>query len=125
MVITDGFYEWKKLDEKVKKKQAYLIRMKGMRFTLMAGLWDTWIDKNTGELINSCTIITKPANKEMKFLHDRMPCLLNLDDANVWVNAKFSLDERFAALERLKDDLLEMNFVTKVGDIDEYKFLFG
>ena len=91
----------------------------------MAGLWDTWIDKNTGELINSCTIITKPANKEMKFLHDRMPCLLNLDDANVWVNAKFSLDERFAALERLKDDLLEMNFVTKVGDIDEYKFLFG
>ena len=50
VVITDGFYEWKKLDEKGKKKQAYLIRMKGMRFTLMAGLWDTWVDKNTGEL---------------------------------------------------------------------------
>ncbi len=124
VVITDGFYEWKKLDEKGKKKQAYLIRMKGMRFTLMAGLWDTWIDKNTGELINSCTIITRPANKEMEFVHDRMPCLLSLDEANTWVNAKFSLDERFAALERLKDDLLEMNSITKVGDIDEFKYLF-
>ena len=51
-----------------------------------------------------------------------MPCLLNLDDANVWVNAKISLDDRFTALEQLKDDLLEMHSVTKVGDIDEYKF---
>jgi hypothetical protein len=50
--------------------------------------------------------------------------LLNLDDANVWVNAKFSLDERFEALERLTDDLLDMNAVTKVGDIDEYTYLF-
>jgi putative SOS response-associated peptidase YedK len=124
VVIADGFYEWKKLDQKGTKKQAYLIRMKGMRFTLMAGLWDTWIDQTTGELINSCTIITKPANTAMKFLHDRMPCLLNLDDANVWVNAKFSLDERFEALERLTDDLLDMNAVTKVGDIDEYTYLF-
>jgi putative SOS response-associated peptidase YedK len=88
----------------------------------MAGLWDTWIDKNTGELITSCTIITRPANKDMKSLHDRMPCLLSVEDANVWVNWKLSLDERFAALDPLKDDLLEMKTVNKVGDIDEYKF---
>lgn len=124
VVITDGFYEWKKLDEKGKKKQPYLIRMKGMRFTLMAGLWDTWADKNTGELVNSCTIITRPANREMKDLHDRMPCLLSEETANSWVNPELSLDERFAALDPIKDNLLEMKAVNNVGDMDEYKSLF-
>jgi len=124
VIITDGFYEWKKLDEKGKKKQPYLIRMKGMRFTLMAGLWDTWIDKNTGELISSCTIITRPANNEMKSLHDRMPCLFSMETANTWVNSALSLEERLTALEPLKDNLLEIKAVHKVGDMDEYKSLF-
>ena len=61
----------------------------------------------------------------MKFVHERMPCLLSLDDANVWINRELTLEERFSPLELLKDDLLEMNAVTKVGDIDEYKYLFG
>jgi len=124
VIITDGFYEWKKLDEKGKKKQPYLIQMKGMRFTLMAGLWDIWIDKNTGELINSCTIITRPATHEMKSLHDRMPCLLSLETANIWVNSSLPLDERLAALGPLKDGLLEIRAIHKVGDMDEYKRLF-
>jgi len=57
VIITDGFYEWKKLNEKGKLKQPFLIRMKDQQFTLMAGLWDSWTDKSTGEIINSCTII--------------------------------------------------------------------
>ena len=39
----------------------------------MAGLWDEWTDKKTGERIKSCTIITCPANALIGTLHDRMP----------------------------------------------------
>ena len=40
--VTDGFYEWKKLDLKGKKKQAYSIGMADDGPMLMAGLWETW-----------------------------------------------------------------------------------
>jgi putative SOS response-associated peptidase YedK len=124
VIITDGFYEWKKLDEKGKKKQPYLIRMKEMRFTLMAGLWDTWLDKNSGELVQTCTIITRPANEDMKDLHDRMPCLLTIENANVWVNQHLNLSERMLALEPLAANMLEFKAIKKVGDEEEYTNLF-
>jgi putative SOS response-associated peptidase YedK len=124
VIITDGFYEWKKLDEKGKKKQPYLIRMKEMRFTLMAGLWDTWLDKNTGELVQTCTIITRPANDDMKDLHDRMPCLLSTENANLWVNQHLKLADRMLALEPLAANMLEFKAIKKVGDEEEYTDLF-
>lgn len=124
VIITDGFYEWQKLDEKGKRKQPYLIRMKGMRFTLMAGLWDTWVDPITGEIIQSCTIITRPANDDMKNLHDRMPCLLSIENANIWVNRMLPLHDRMKTLEPLSPNQLEMWPVNKIGDEEEYKDLF-
>lgn len=124
VIITDGFYEWKKLDEKGKKKQPYLIRMKDMRFTLIAGLWDTWVDNKTGEIIHSCTIITRSANDDMRELHDRMPCLLSFENANIWVDKNLTLADRMKVLEPLPPKQLEMKPVDKVGDEEEYKDLF-
>jgi putative SOS response-associated peptidase YedK len=124
VIITDGFYEWKKLDEKGKKKQPYLIRMKNMRFTLMAGLWDSWLDQKTGEIIQSCTIITRPANEDMKEIHDRMPCLLTLENANIWINRQLSLADRMLALKAPAPNHLVWKPVNKVGDEVEYKDLF-
>ena len=39
LVVTDGFYEWKKLDLKGKEKQPYAIAMADDRQMVMAGLW--------------------------------------------------------------------------------------
>lgn len=124
VIITDGFYEWKKMDEIGKKKQVYLIRMNDMRFTLMAGLWDTWLDQKTGELVHSCTIITRAANQDMKEVHDRMPCLLSFENANIWVNNNLSLAERLHALDPLPSNQLILKPVQKIGDEKEYRDLF-
>jgi hypothetical protein len=43
---------------------------------VMAGLWDEWHDKRTGERVKSCTIITCPPNGIVGVLHDRMPVIL-------------------------------------------------
>jgi hypothetical protein len=50
LVITDGFYEWKK-----PKKQPYAIGMADDDLTVMAGLWDEWKSPK-GERVTSCTI---------------------------------------------------------------------
>ena len=42
LVVTDGFYEWKKLDRKGKEKQPYAIAMADNVPMVMAGLWAKW-----------------------------------------------------------------------------------
>lgn len=123
VIITDGFYEWKKMDDKGKVKQAYLIRMKNQQFTLMAGLYDTWVDQNTGEMINSCTIITRTSNEFMKDIHERMPCLLDINAAKIWLDKNLPVEERLKVLEPISNDSLEFSKLKKVGDQMEYSEL--
>ena len=42
------------------RKQPYAVAMADDRHMVMAGLWDEWTDKKTGERIKSCTVITIP-----------------------------------------------------------------
>ena len=48
LVVTNGFYEWKKLDLGGKKKQAYAIAMSDDREMIMAGLWESWKSPASG-----------------------------------------------------------------------------
>ena len=54
LVITNGFYEWKKVDSKT--KIPYFIRLKSGEPFAFAGLWDRW-DKREEPLL-TFTIIT-------------------------------------------------------------------
>jgi putative SOS response-associated peptidase YedK len=82
LIPADGFFEWKK-EGKSKKP---------MRFTLddkdlfaFAGLWDRWENKETGEGINTCTILTTQANRLVSPIHDRMPVILRKDLERLWI----------------------------------------
>ena len=70
LIVTDGFYEWRKSD-----KQPFAISCVDNDLTVVAGLWDEWISPD-GEVLPSCTILTCPANDLISPLHDRMPVLL-------------------------------------------------
>src|SRR4051794_404657 len=52
LVITDGFYEWKKPE-----KQPYAVAMADKSHMVMAGLWDEWTDKKTGERIKKALLV--------------------------------------------------------------------
>ncbi len=91
LVIADGFYEWKPLTKK--QKQPYRIGLKGDDLFAFAGLWDSWTDKGTGEIINSFTIITTNANDLVSPIHDRMPVILEREDEKKWIGHNISHDE--------------------------------
>ena len=86
LVISDGFYEWKPLTGK--QKQPYRIGLKGDDLFAFAGLWDTWADKETGEIIPTFTIITTDANGLVAPIHNRMPVLLHRNEESVWLDRK-------------------------------------
>lgn len=127
VVITEGFYEWQYGDP-VKKKNSvpHLIRARNSRFTFLAGLWEVWTDRQTGELIPSCTVITLPANPLMASIHNtkgRMPAFLTPETQKIWLDQELPFTERKKVLEPVPDEFLEAFKVKKVGDEAEYQSL--
>jgi putative SOS response-associated peptidase YedK len=50
-----------------------------------AGLWEEWIDKETGELLETCTIITTEANKVLEPVHERISVILKAEFYEQWL----------------------------------------
>ena len=91
VIFSDGFYEWKWLDSKGKRKQKYLIEYPDSMLFGFAGLYDQWVDKKTGEIIKSCSIVTTSAEGIMKEIHNsklRMPVTLDDNQLSKWLNGE-------------------------------------
>lgn len=86
IIPATGFYEW---DKKSKgTKQPYYFYLKDKNLFGFAGLWSEWTDKESGEVIETCTIITTEANSILEPIHDRMPVILKEKDYDDWLDEK-------------------------------------
>jgi putative SOS response-associated peptidase YedK len=74
LVPVDNFYEWKKVGGG--KKQPYAIGLKGGGLMALAGLWESWHSKPSGERVRSFAIVTTEPNELCAQLHNRMPVVL-------------------------------------------------
>jgi putative SOS response-associated peptidase YedK len=91
IVLADGFYEWRR-DGDVKVPH-YISLETGEPFGL-AALWESWTDKESGESLNTTTLITMAANEFMQPLHHRMPVILQPETAGDWLSVAHNyLDE--------------------------------
>lgn len=97
LIIADAFYEWQWLDSKGKKKQKYMIKKSNTDIFTFAGLWNDWVDKNSGEIVKTYTIITRDANPLMSEIHNskkRMPLILNQEDELEWLgNQNYKIED--------------------------------
>lgn len=82
VVLADGFYEWHR--EGDTKIPYFISTASGEPFGL-AALWESWKDKQSGESLQTTTLITVAANDFMQPLHHRMPVILQADTANEWL----------------------------------------
>ncbi|MDF2457195.1 MAG: hypothetical protein K0R51_3188 [Cytophagaceae bacterium] len=82
LVPSDGFFEWRK---EGKNKVPYRFNLNNEEAFSYAGLWDSWKNEETGDLVNTFTIITTEANKVVKAVHDRMPVILRKDLEKLWI----------------------------------------
>jgi putative SOS response-associated peptidase YedK len=111
LVVTDGFYEWKKIT--VKEKQPYAVAMADDGMMVMAGLWSRWKDPKSGDEVLSCTILTCQPNDVMAELHDRMPVILTESDWSKWLAEEPATEEEL--LTMLKPCLDEALKIWPVG----------
>ncbi len=96
LVLANSFYEWRAAG---KVKTPYSIRPTDQELFAFAGIWNRWVNRETGEEIPTFAIITMEANPFMQRLHDRMPAVLPADTAHRWIDSKASFEEAFALLQ--------------------------
>jgi putative SOS response-associated peptidase YedK len=89
IVPASGYYEWH--DTPHGKQPYYFTAADGSPLSI-AGLWDEWHNKETGEQLKSCTMIISDANEFVGQVHDRMPVLLAPPQFDAWLSAKSGLE---------------------------------
>jgi putative SOS response-associated peptidase YedK len=92
LLVADGFYEWQQQADK-KQKQPFYFHLIDKRPFAFAGLWEHWEDKDSGEEIESCTLITTEANELMQPIHNRMPVILDPKDYDLWIDPEVKKPE--------------------------------
>ena len=144
LVLSSGFFEWRHIYPIGKKtgkplktavKYPYYISVKGQDCFYMAGIWTPWIDKSTGEYVESFSIITTRANALMEQIHNskkRMPVILNEELATEWLMGN-PLPARISAMatyqfpaEKMVAYSLAKDFLSSPDPLKEvqYKGLF-
>lgn len=82
LIPATGFYEWQK-GTGGRKQPFYLQPAKG-GVIAFAGLWDEWAD-DKGNVIDTATILTTAANRELAPIHERMPVVVRPDQYDLWL----------------------------------------
>ncbi|ODM22783.1 hypothetical protein SI65_00372 [Aspergillus cristatus] len=77
IVVCQGFYEWLKKGPGGKEKVPHFVKRKDGELMCFAGLWDCVRYEDSDEELYTYTIITTSSNPYLKFLHDRMPVVLD------------------------------------------------
>ncbi|KAG5948122.1 hypothetical protein E4U59_003453 [Claviceps monticola] len=119
IVIAQGFFEWLKTGPK--DKLPHYVKRKDGRLMCFTGLWDCVQYPGSEEKLYTYTIITTDSNKQLRFLHDRMPVVLDpgSDEMRRWVDpGSHEWSRELQALLRPFEGELEVYPVSKdVGKV--------
>lgn len=97
LILSSGFFEWrhvhpinKKTGEpkKTADKYPHYIGVKEQPYFYIAGIWQPWTDQETGETVDTLSLVTTAANPLMAKIHnskERMPDILTDELAWEWM----------------------------------------
>jgi putative SOS response-associated peptidase YedK len=86
LVPASGFYEWRREGN---RKVPMWFRLKSCEPFAFPGLWDCWVDRDSGSQLHTFTIITTRANALVRRIHDRMPVIFDTAMGSQWLEGPF------------------------------------
>lgn len=101
LIPVSGYYEWQ--DTPSGKQPYYFTARDGQPMLTIAGLWDEWRNRESGETLKSCAMIIANASEFAGEVHDRMPVLLQPSDFDAWLSGSAGVE----LLKPAANDLLQ------------------
>lgn len=114
LVLVDGFYEWRTIG---KQKYPYFIHYNDHEIFAMGGIYNDWLNKETGIIEHTFSIITTPANAIMSKIHNeklRMPFILPKGLEKNWLDANLKDNEIVDFIQPLPDGQLVAHTISKL-----------
>ncbi len=111
LIPADGFYEWTTAPDG--KKVPIRFTLATEELFAFAGLWTSWLNKESGELLDSCTIITTTPNELVAHTHNRMPVILPVDAEARWLDAALPVDDASALFVPFPADQMVANVASR------------
>ncbi len=93
LLPINGFFEWQ---DSNKSKYPYFIQLKNNELFSLGCIYETWVDKTTGEIKNTFSILTTPANSLMEKIHNikkRMPLIISKSDEQKWIDPNLTSEQ--------------------------------
>lgn len=115
LVIANGYYEG---PAKERLSKPFHLRKKNGEVFAFAGIWDTWANNTTGEVVHSFSIITTVANAATQEIgHHRSPVILDRGDEQKWLNESLPLVDVLKLLKPYPgDDFIAVPVSIRVKD---------
>ncbi len=86
IIPVSGFFEWQHVGN---ENIPWYIYHSGNEIISIAGIYDDWVENNTGETFSTFSLITTEANDLMARIHNsgkRMPVILNKTSETKWLD---------------------------------------
>lgn len=87
-----GFFEWQTVEN---QKHPYFIHSKNNPWLSLGCIYSNWLNKETGELQCTFSIVTVAANDLLSEIHNtkkRMPLVLTKEMEHLWLNEKVDVE---------------------------------
>ena len=134
VLVVDGFFEWR---HAANQKIPYYIYPNDGTVFYLGCIYNSWTDKDTGEMKDTFSIITTDANPMMEFIHNskkRMPLIMCKDDIAAWIDPESSLETVSYLMKAYDETLMSAHTISKeanyanrnrnypeIKDVVEYK----
>jgi len=116
LLPVSGFYEWR---ESNGIKYPYYIQLQEQDYFSLGSLYDTWINRETGEIRNTFSIITTPANPLMEKIHNlkkRMPLILSPDDEMKWLDSTLNTDSVKELIKPFPENRMKAYTISRIAN---------
>jgi putative SOS response-associated peptidase YedK len=114
LVPSTGYFEWMHHQD---RKYPFFIYIPSLPVFSLAGVWEEWIDRPTGEIRRTFSIITCEANELTAKIHNtkkRMPAILGTEDEKRWLDEKSDLSLRKSLLRPFDTSAMEAYTISRL-----------
>ncbi len=116
LVPATGYFEWMHRD---RKKYPFFIYLPGKPCFSFAGIWEEWINEQTGEILKSFSILTCEANFLTGKIHNskkRMPVIVGNENESEdkWLNIQSDKSERKKILKPYATEKMDAYSISRL-----------
>lgn len=114
LILVDGFYEWQKVG---KNKYPYFIQLANKEPFAFGGIYNTWVNKDLGEVYNTFSVLTTQASPLMEKIHNtklRMPLIISKDKENEWIDKGLNKEQIVNLMKPFDENLMQAHTISKL-----------